>query len=149
MEVTICSSVDFTYPIIEIKKVLEERGDTVNIPYFTQMIIDGKLSFEDYMKTKQSGGDISLRNQEDVDFYARYWKFISRSDAVLILNLEKHYIKGYIGGNTLIDMSFAYIQEKPIYLYNPIPERSARMHYVDELKDFKPTIINEDLSLIK
>ncbi len=45
-------------------------------------------------------------------------------------------------------MGFAYGQGKKIYLYNPIPEKSEKMHYVDEIKEMKPIIINGDLSKI-
>jgi nucleoside 2-deoxyribosyltransferase len=148
MKITICSSVDFTPKIVELKKGLENLGHFVNIPYFTQMIIDGKLTFEDYLKEKESG-DISLRQKQPVDMIKRYWDFIEDSDAILVLNLEKKGITGYIGGSTLMEMGFAYGKGKKIFLYNPIPARSERMHYVDEIIDMEPVVINGDLSMIK
>ncbi|OGF25747.1 hypothetical protein A2303_07165 [Candidatus Falkowbacteria bacterium RIFOXYB2_FULL_47_14] len=148
MTITICSSVDFSPKIIELKKELEDKGWTVNIPLFTQKMIDGKLKFEDYLKAKEEGGDIGLRNAEPVDMIKRYWNYIKHSDAILVLNMEKKGIDNYIGGSTLMEMGFAYGHEKTIYLYNPIPERSERMHYVDELEDLKPIIINGNLENI-
>lgn len=148
MIITICSSVDFTPQLLDIKKTLEKKGYTVNIPFFSAKIEKGELTMEDYLATKEHGGDISLREVEEVDFFRRYWDFIKASDAILVLNLEKKGIKGYIGGNTLIEMGFAYGHGKKIYLYNPIPERSERMHYVDEIIDLKPIIINGNLEVL-
>ncbi len=148
MIITICSSVDFTPKIIEVKKELEGMGHIVNIPYFTTMIINGELSFEEYLKAKEIG-DIGLRWQQPVDMVKRYWDFIENSDAILVLNMEKKGINGYIGGSTLMEMGFAYGQGKKIFLYNPIPERSERMHYVDEIMDLDPGVINGDLGLVK
>lgn len=148
MEITICSSVDFTPKIIEIKKELEEKGHKINIPYITQKIIDEEISFEEYLKSKEQQGDIAIRETQPVNMIKRYWEFVKNSDAILVLNIDKKAIKNYIGGNTLIEMGFAHGYGKKIYLYNPIPDRSERIHYVDEIKDMKPIILNQDLSKI-
>ena len=148
MKITICASVDFTPKIIEIKKELEGMGHTANIPYFTTMILNGEMRFEDYLKAKENG-DFDLRQKQSVDMMQRYWDFIKNSDAILVLNLEKKGIKNYIGGSTLMEMGFAYGFEKKIYFYNPIPERSERMHYVDEIMDMDPIVLNGDLSVFK
>ncbi|MCA9459964.1 MAG: hypothetical protein KC550_05445 [Nanoarchaeota archaeon] len=146
MIITICSSVDFTPKIIEIKKELENKGHKVNIPYFTQKIIEGKVSYTEYMKSKEKdGGDILLRNAQAMDMIQRYWNFIKNSDAILVLNINKKGIENYIGGSTLMEMGFAYGHGKKIYLFNPVPDRSERMHYVDEILDLKPIILNGNL----
>lgn len=150
MIITICSSVDFTPQIIETKNKLEGLGHSVNIPYFTQQVLDGKISFEAYLKEKEiCNGDISLRQKEPVDMIERYWEFIKNSDVILVLNLEKKGIKGYIGGSTLMEMGFAYGHEKKIFLFNPIPEKSEGMHYIDEIIDMDPVVIDGDLNKIK
>lgn len=146
MTITICSSIDFTPKIIEIKSDLEKKGHKVNIPYFTQKIIDGKISYEEYLKAKEKDGDILLREAEQTDVIIRYWNFIKNSEAILVLNLNKKGIDNYIGGNTLMEMGFAYGHSKKIFLFNPIPQRSERMHYVDEILNMKPIVINGDLA---
>ena len=149
MVITICSSVDFSPQIISLKEKLGALGHAVNIPYFTQKIIEGKVNFDEYMRTKeQQSGDILLRQGQQTDMIRRYWNFIKNGDGILVLNLEKKGIPNYIGGSTLMEMGFAYGHEKKIFLYNPIPARSERMHYVDEIIDMDPTVINQDLSLI-
>ena len=148
MVITICSSVVFTPKIKEIKDILENKGWEVNIPYVSQMIIDGELSFEDFLKTKEKSGDIAIRQSQKVDMIKRYWDFIKNSNAILVLNIDKKGIEGYIGGNTLMEMGVAYGHNKKIYLFNNIPERSERIHYVDEIIDMKPIVINGDLDKI-
>jgi nucleoside 2-deoxyribosyltransferase len=146
MVITICSSIDFSPKIIELKKELEVAGHQVNIPYFTQKMIDGEITYEQYMASKEKdGGDILLREAEPMDMIRRYWNFIKESDAILVLNLDKKGITNYIGGSTLMEMGFAYGHGKKIFLYNPIPARSERMHYVDELIDMRPIVINGNM----
>lgn len=48
-----------------------------------------------------------------------------------------------------MEMGFAYGHGKKIYLCNPIPERSERMHYIDEIMDMKPIIIDGNLDHIR
>ena len=67
-------------------------------------------------------------------------------DAVLVLNLDRKGIKNYIGGNTLMEIGFAYVLNEKIFLYNPIPEIEF---YKSEIEAVKPIVINGDLSLIK
>ena len=80
------------------------------------------------------------------DYIRWYHQAIKSSDAVLILNFDKKGIKKYIGGNTLMEMGFAYVNNKKIFLINPIPDESV---YKDEIEAMEPIIINQDLSLIK
>jgi hypothetical protein len=149
MIIKICASVNFTPQIIEIKTKLEEAGHQINIPYITQKIIDGEISFEEYVKSKEKdGGDILLRNAQPVDMIKRYWDFIKKSDTILVLNFHKNGIDNYIGGSTLMEMGVAYGHGKKIFLYNPIPERSEKIHYIDEILDMKPIILNGDLNII-
>jgi nucleoside 2-deoxyribosyltransferase len=148
MIITICSSIDFTPEILKIKESLEKKGHIVNIPYFTQKIADGEMSYEEFLKIKAEAGDILLRELESVDMIKRYWNFIKNSDAILVLNLTKKGIDNYIGGSTLMEMGFAYGHDKKIFLYNQIPERSERIHYVDEIIDMKPIVLGGNLEFI-
>jgi NTP pyrophosphatase (non-canonical NTP hydrolase) len=148
MKITICSSIDFTPEIIEIKKRLEVFGHEVKLPYFTEKIIGGEVSYEEYMKSKERDGDILLRKSQPVDLIMRHRGLVVESDAILVLNMKKKGVDGYIGGNALMEMGFAYAHGKKIFLFNPVPERSERMHYVDEILDMKPVVIDGDLSKI-
>jgi len=150
MKITICGSIEFTPRIIKTKKLLEKMGHLVNVPYFVQKIINGEISYGEYMAAKEKdSGDILLRKAQSTDMIKRYWDFVKNSDAILVLNLNKKGIDNYIGGSVLMEMGFAYGHGKKIFLFNPIPDRSERIHYVDEIIDMKPVIIKGDLSKIK
>lgn len=60
------------------------------------------------------------------------------------MNISKNGIENYIGGNTLMELGFAHVMNKKIYLLNPIPE----MSYTDEIIAVQPAIINGDLSVL-
>lgn len=149
MTITICSSIDFTPEIIRIKQELEKQGHSVNIPYYTQKIMNGDISYEEFLKIKAENGDILLREMESMDMIKRYWDLIKDSDAILVLNLTKKGIDNYIGGSTLMEMGFAYGHGKKIFLFNGVPERSERIHYVDEILDMKPVSLSGNLQDIK
>lgn len=147
MKIVICASVVFSDKIIEIEEVLKKQGHTVDIPFITKMIKEKQISFEQYKKDKEATGDIKYREayQDQVDMIKRYYTLIGGSDAILVLNYTKNDVENYIGGSVLMEMGFAYVQDKKIYLLNPIPT----MSYSDELKDTKPIILNGDLSKVK
>ncbi len=149
MKITICSSINFSPQIIEIKEKLEEKGHQINIPYFTQKILNKEASYGEFIKTKEEKGDISLRNTQSIDLIKRHKELIETSDAILVLNLTKNKIEGYIGGNTLMEMGFAHVYNIKIFLFNEISLKSERMHYIDEILDMKPIVINGNLDNIK
>lgn len=149
MKITICSSIDFTPKIIEIKKRLENGGHEVNVPYFTQKVIDKEVSYEEFMETKKSKGDILLRKAQSIDLIKRHQKLIKNSNAILVLNLTKNGLDNYIGGNTLMEMGFAHVNDKKIFLFNKIPEKSERIHYIDEILDMNPAVLDGNLDKIK
>jgi hypothetical protein len=78
------------------------------------------------------------------DYIRYHYNEILNSDAVLVLNFDKNGIRNYIGGNTLIEMGQAYVNDKKIFLLNPIPD----MQYKEEVEALQPTILNGDLSKI-
>ena len=57
-----------------------------------------------------------------------------KADALLVVNLKRHGIDNYIGGNTLFEMAAGYFSEKKIFLLNPIPKikyyESFRIHII-------------------
>jgi len=78
------------------------------------------------------------------DYIRWHYNEIINSDAILVLNFDKNGIKNYIGGNTLMELGFAHVHNKKIFLLNPIPE----MIYTDEIKAVQPIVINNNLNLI-
>jgi nucleoside 2-deoxyribosyltransferase len=149
MKIVICGSIDFTPKIKEIADILSSQGHEVDIPLTSQRIINGELTLEDFLNEKNKNGDAAFRESAlrkiSDDLIKRYHRKISESDAILVLNLDKKGISNYIGGNTFLEMGFAHILDKTIYLYNNIPDIS----YTDEINAMEPVILNGDLLKIK
>lgn len=145
MKITILASISATPKVKEIRDNLKEMGHEVEIPWMSQRIIDGKNSIEDFLKEKEKNGDIAFRNQAEEDLIKRYYKKIKDSDAVFVINIDKDKTKNYIGGNVLIEIAFAYILDKYIFLLNPIPD----LNYKDEIIAMKSIIVKGDLNKIK
>lgn len=144
MKIIICASIDVTPLIKQIKDELEERGHATEIPFMSQKILAGEITLEEYLRVKSESGDGQWREQAGEDLIKRYYNFIKGADAILVVNGDKKGIKNYIGGNTFLEMGFAYTMDKKIFLLNPLPD----MPYRDELEAMKPIILNNDLNKI-
>ena len=145
MRIIICASIEFTPKIKEIADKLPEQGHDVEIPLYSQKILNGELSFEEFLTTKEKNGDIEFRKRAGEDLIKRYFHLIKDSDAILVVNIDKKGIKDYVGGNTLLEMGFAHVLNKKIFLLNEIPDIS----YKDEIKAMQPIVLNGDLSKIE
>jgi len=143
MKIAVCGSLNFTYEIKEIADKLKELGFEVHIPFGCERILKGEFSFEEIKKEKENG-QFSNRAIK-YDAIRKYWDIIDWSDAILVANFDKKGIQGYIGGNSFLEMGFAHILNKKIFLLNDIP----KMVYSDEIKAMQPLILNENLSRIK
>jgi len=119
----------FGKEMVEIKQKLEGLGHAVVLPKNIEQYASGEKKIEG-----------KWEKQED-DLFKNYWNEIKASDAVLIVNITKNGIENYVGGNTLIEMAYAHILDKKIYLLNPIPE----MNYKDEIEAMNPLVLNNDL----
>ncbi len=69
---------------------------------------------------------------------------ITASDAILVFNEEKNGVAGYVGGNTLMEMAFAYSQGIEIFMLHPTPDIS----YNDEINGMLPIVLDGDISAI-
>lgn len=145
MKIVICGSVDFSPQIAAAAEFLREKGDAVEVPRLTEKIIAGDIQYEDFLKEKAERGDGVFRQAEEGSLIRRYYHLIEQADAVLIINAEKKGIAGYIGANTFLEIGFAHVLEKNIYLFNP----PAKGSYDDELAEIAPIVINGNLELIK
>lgn len=144
MKIVICASITATPKMKEVSDFLTAHGHSTEVPFTTKRILSGELSMEEFLKIKNTEGDIGFRKNANEDLIKRYYNLIKESDAILVLNVDKNGIKNYIGGNTLMEMGFAYILGKKIFLYNQVPE----MSYADEIKAVQPILIDGDLSKI-
>ena len=100
---------------------------------------------------------LELRNRTEVsieekagdkikgDLIRGYFEKMKNYDAVLVVNPEKRGVRGYVGGNTLIEMAFAHVLGKQLYTLYALPEVS----YSAEIIAMHPVVLRGDLSKIK
>ncbi len=133
MKITICGSMNFAKDILEIKQKLEALNHFVTVPANTDKYFNNSISVEDKWVKIES------------DVIRNYFEEIKKTDAILVINKDKNNIKNYIGGNSLIEIAFAYVLHKKIFLLNPVPQ----INYSDEIYAMNPIILNNDLSKIE
>ena len=75
-----------------------------------------------------------------------HFKKIDKSDCVLITNYEKKGIQNYIGGNTFLEMGYAYGTGKKIFILNEMPTNSI---YKEEMLGMQPIILSGDILKIE
>ena len=79
------------------------------------------------------------------DYIRAHYQHILASDAIIVVNEEKNGIKNYIGGNCLMEMGQAYVNNKKIFLLNGLP---SNVSYLAEIKAMRPIILNGKLDNI-
>lgn len=126
----------FTEKMLETKKELEGSGHNCFVSGFADAYVG---------KTEKEKGKLTLFHKNENDAIREFWEKIKESDAILVLNYDRKGVKNYIGGNTLMEIGFAYVLNKKIFLLNPVPKIE---YYKSEIEAVKPTIINGDLSKI-
>lgn len=136
MKIAICASMVFAERMLEIKLELEKLGHEVFVSQFAEKYVG---------KSEQEKESLTLHHKNEKDAIRKFWEKIKKSDAILVLNYDRKDIKNYIGGNTLMEIGFAHVLFKKIYLINSIPEIE---YYKSEIEAVKPIIINGDLTKI-
>ena len=140
MKITICGSSMFRKEMVEVRNRLLELGHEPVIHKDYEEFVAGnkkdvlELIEKDHAEAKRKYGYIKW-----------YHNAIMSSDAILVLNYDKKGIKNYVGGNTLMEIGFAHVSDKKIFLLNPIPEEVS---YTDEIKAMADVIISGDLNKI-
>lgn len=124
MKIVICGSLAFEAHMKSTKATLEQQGYEVVVPYGRDGANTDKL----------------VRKQLIDEYFAQ----IDTADAVLVYNTTKNDTAHYIGGNTLMEMTYAYAQGLDIFLYEPIPD----MSYAVEVAALQPVVIDQDLAKI-
>ncbi len=137
MKIIICGSISAAKEMILVEKELINRGFIVTIPKMPN----------DLDILERSKVNISERVVDKIkfDLIRSYYEKIKQSDIVLIVNPEKNGIKGYIGGNTLIEMAFAHVLDKKLYCLYEIPN----MTYSSEILAMQPIVLNGNLENIQ
>ncbi|HOZ56347.1 MAG TPA: hypothetical protein PLH29_03925 [bacterium] len=140
MKITICGGVKFAQQLVEIYRELEKLGHEPKMHKDMFGIADGTAA-ELIEEVKKDHAEAKRK----YNFIKLWYQLILDSDAILVCNFDKNGKKNYIGGNTLMEIGFAYVNNKRIYLLNPIP---TEVTYYDEILAVGPLVINNDLTKI-
>ena len=137
MKIVICGSMKVSAKMLEVRDELQKFGHEVILPRHTQEYAE--------MKTSDHIHNESVKNKIENDLIRDYYEKIKASDAILAVNCDLNGVAGYIGGNSFLEMGFAHVLGKKIFLLNAIPVCS----FTDELIAMQPIVLNENLHNIK
>ncbi len=136
MKIVVCGSMTFAKEMVEAEKELLYLGHKVILPRFTHEYAE--------MATLEQMHNESAANKVKYGLIKEYFEEIKQGDAILVLNGERHGAPNYVGGNSFLEMAFAHVLDKKIFLLNPVPE----MGYKDEMLAMQPIILDGDLNKI-
>ena len=140
MKIAIQGSSTFCKEMVDYKHKLKVLGhEPVLHPYYEEFAAGRLKEITDRIPREHA------QVKKEYDFIRWHYNSIVSSDAILVLNFDKNGIKNYIGGNTFLEIGFAHVLAKKIFLLNPIPDVS----YKDEIEAISPEVLNGDLSRIK
>ncbi len=135
MILVLCASMSFAKEAIEAALALERAGHTVLRPLSHELWLEHGM---------EKGQDGELEFIREYDLMRRHNEHMKRTDALVVLNYEKRNIPGYIGGGVLMEMGFAHVLHKPIYLLHTLPD----VAYRDEIEVMNPILLHGDLQKI-
>ena len=138
--ITLCSSASMYEKLIQMERDLVRLGFKALVPVSARKM--------------EQAGDFSLKGEkawmkDPSQFFQKtalmdaHFKKVEEGDAILVVNLDKGGIKGYIGGNVLMEMMLAYWLKKPIYIWKNIDREHP---FYEEILGINPIFLNEDLS---
>lgn len=140
MKIYVLGSTSFMHEMVQAKNDLITLGVEGWIhPDYEAFVRGEKLSIVDKAKTEHAA--VKREN----NYLKVHYQHIIESDAILIVNGKKNDIDNYIGGNVLIEMGQAYVNNKKIFLYNDIP---TELPYTAEIECMDPICLRGDLKNI-
>lgn len=141
MKIMIAGSSVYSKKMVEYKKKIEALGHENNL--HEHYIAQANGEMKDYVdRFHQEHGALKKEN----DYIRYHFHEIADSDAILVLNFDRKGIKNYIGANTFLEIGFAHVLNKKIFVLNSLPDQE---YIKDEMDAMDPIILNDDLSRIK
>lgn len=127
----------FTDKMLEAQAALEDMGHEAFVSAFASHYAG---------KQQNTIEELALYHKKEKDAIREYWEIIRNCDAILVLNYDRKGIANYIGGNTLMEIGFAHVLFKKIYLLNPVPEIEF---YKAEIEAVRPVILSGKLDAMR
>jgi hypothetical protein len=140
MKIMICGSMSFAWKMNEVKNQLEDLGHKVSLP------IDIDLHLSD--STFSDNLDADYKHCIKNDTIKKCFDLIAKSDAILVLNLEKNGKEGYIGTSGLMEIGLAHYLGKKIFLFNKLPSYNDS-RWSHEVAIMRPVILEGDFGKIR
>jgi hypothetical protein len=140
--ITVCSSAQFFKQAVEVGQELKKLGFKVKLPKTASLMKrTGNFNVRAHKTWFKNKRDYRIKTGLIRDHFRK----VIEADAILVLNLEKNGVFGYIGGNTLMEMALAFHLRKPIFIYNEIDDS---LNFKEEVYGLEPVFIKGDLKLI-
>lgn len=135
MRITISGSMTFSDKMREVATSLQARGLLVYLPSDTQAYSGNN---KEWALNKHE----EAQKKIDQNLIKKHYEKIRNSDALLVVNENKPNTENYIGGNTFLEMGFAHILDKKIYILNKIPKNEF---YEQEIIAMQPIVLSGNL----
>lgn len=139
MKIVICGSMAFAKEMVKVKNQLDELGHDAKLPHGTEP----HLTDKDFVEKLDENYEYCIKN----NVMKKCFDQIAGSDAILVLNLTRNGISGYIGVSVLMEMGVAHHLNKKIFLFNKIPHYKNQ-RWAHEVSIMQPLILSGDLSKI-
>lgn len=137
--ITICASASFYRDVIALAAELEQRGFAVKIPDIAKVMArNDDYRVERYKTWFQNPKDYTVKAK----LMNEHFKKVIAADAILVVNKTKHGVRGYIGGNVLMEMAIAFERRKAIYILHDI---SPQATFKEEIFGMHPVFLKGDI----
>ena len=141
MKIYVLGSSHFMHTMVRCSEQLRELGFDGWIHPDYEAFVRGED--QHIIERWKKGEEAAIKRERN--YYKAHYRGILESDAILIVNEEKNGKKNYIGGNVLIEMGQAYVNDKKIFFLHDIPDASP---YLDEIIAMDPIPLKGDLRRI-
>jgi hypothetical protein len=137
--ITICASVANYHKAFAVQEGLEDRGYTALMPITAEEMREtGNFNVADHKTWYDDPADFAQKTA----YIKHHLNKIDEADAVVLANYEKNGVAGYVGGNMLLELFYAWLHEKPTFLLYPV---TAEQPLYEEVMGLSPTVIHGDL----
>ena len=141
MKIYVLGSSHFMKEMVKTSEALRKLGYDGWIHPDYEAFVRGEK--QDIVNKWLNGEHAAVKRENN--YLKEHYDGIMKSDAILIVNAEKNGVKNYIGGNVLIEMGQAFVNNKKIFFLYGMPDKSA---YLDEIQSMDPICLEGDLSNI-
>jgi hypothetical protein len=140
--ITICASVANYKDAFAVQEGLEARGFTALMPVTAEEMREtGNFDVAEHKTWYDNPADFAQKTE----YIKHHLRKIDEADAIVLANYEKDGISGYVGGNMLLELFYAWLHGKPAFLLYPVTDELV---LYEEVMGLEPIVVNGDLDTI-